>query len=174
MSDRSVQFEAVIVPHRSLGTRGLGWLASCLVLLSSAVAFGLWLAGAWPVIGFTGIEVALALWLLRRHALGARATEMLLLSERELAVVTIDPAGRRSERTLPSGWLRATLEERQGRAPAMILRASGMELEVASSLGEDEKRSLAASLNQALERQRHPVFDNPQLRNFSPPSAPST
>lgn len=164
MSNGSISFEAVIVPHRSLGRRGLQWLAGCLALLSALVAAGLWLAGAWPVIGFTGLEVALAIWLLRRHALGARATEMLLLSERGLVVVRVDPAGKRSERTVPTGWLRANLEERQGRTPALMLRSNGVALEVAASLGEEEKRALSAALAEALERHRHPAFDNPQLR----------
>jgi uncharacterized membrane protein len=174
MSESPVVFEAVIVPHRSLGPRGLRWLALSLAGLSALVAFGLWLAGAWPVIGFTGGEVALAVWLLRRNALGARAMELLLLSDRGLAVIRVDPAGRRSERLLPSNWLRADLETRPGRTPALILRASGLALEVAASLGEDEKRSLAAELQNALHRQRHPTFDNAQLRPLSPPSAPST
>lgn len=174
MSEAPVTFEAVIVPHRSLGRRGLLWLSGALALLSALVAFGLWLAGAWPVIGFTGLEVAAAVLLLRRHALGARPTEMLLLSERGMAVVTIDPAGRRSERVIASAWLRAALEERPGRTPALMLRARGAALEVAASLGEEEKRALALAVCEALERQRRPVFDNPQLREVSPPSDPST
>jgi uncharacterized membrane protein len=174
MLDASVEFEAVIVPHRSLGRRGLRWLAACLMMLSGGVSFGLWLAGAWPVIGFCGLEIALAIWLLRRHALGARATEMLLLSARGLVVVSVDPSGRRSERTVPTAWLRACLEERPGRAPALILRATGVAVEVATSLGEDEKRALADALSGALERQRHPKFDNPQLQEVSPLSDPST
>ena len=169
-----VSFEAVIVPHRSLGRGGLRWLAGGLASLSGAVAFGLWLAGAWPVIGFTGLEAALAVWLLRRHALGARASEMLLLSERGLTVVRVDPAGRRWEQVVPTGWLRAGLEDRPGRTPALMLRGAGVALEVAASLGEAEKRGLAEALRAALDRQRHPVFDNEQLEEISPRSAPST
>ncbi len=174
MVDGTVEFEAVIVPHRSLGRRGLRWLAGFLGLLSGAVALGLWLVGAWPVIGFTGLEITLAIWLLRRHALGARAMEMLILSNQGLTVVSVDPSGRRSERVLASGWLRAELEERHGRAPALVLRSTGVAIEVATSLGEDEKRALSTALRDALERQRHPVFDNPQLREISSPSDPST
>jgi uncharacterized membrane protein len=174
MSDGSIIFEAVIVPHRSLGRRGLRWLALGLMSLSAAVSFGLWLAGAWPVIGFTGLEVTLAIWLLRRHALGSRAMEMLLLSERGLMVVTIDQGGRRSERLVPTGWLRADLEARPGRTPALVLRGNGVALEVGSSLGEEEKRSLSSALREALDRQRHPAFDNPQLRDISSRSDPST
>jgi hypothetical protein len=38
-------------------------------------------------------------------------------------------------------------------------------MEVGAALGEAEKRQLATALLQALERQRNPLFDNPQLRD---------
>ena len=55
-----VLFEAVIVPHRSLGKAGMRYLIGALASLSCLVAIGLWIAGAWPAIGFTGLEVTLA------------------------------------------------------------------------------------------------------------------
>ncbi len=170
-------FEAVIVPHRSLGPRGLRWLIGALGALSALVAVGLWLAGAWPAIGFTGLEVALAVWLLVRHASIDGESEVLLLSDDGLRVIN-SRRGARSEFKVPVGWLRASLEERRGRTPALMLRGGGVCVEVATSLGEDEKRDLATSLGAALFRQRNPIFDNPQLRQpaevLSPPSGPLT
>lgn len=165
-SDRKVTFEAMVVPHRSMGRRGLRWLTGTLLVLSGGVSLGLWYAGAWPVIGFTGAEFMLIAWLLRRHAKEVRRTEMLLLSEQGLRVVRTDGDGRRWEQVLSSGWLRAGLEERQGRAPALMVHSQGAQLEVGAALGEQEKRHLAAALSTALDRQRNPVFDNPQLRDI--------
>lgn len=174
MSEASVTFEAVIVPHRSLGRRGLLWLGGSVLVLSGAMACGLWFAGAWPAIGFIGLEAGLALGLLRRHARGARALEMLLLSEGGLLVVRVDEFGRRTERLVPTAWLRADLEAGPGGTAVLMLRAAGVALEVAASLGEDEKRGLAGALKDALHRQRHPTFDNEQLREISSRSVPST
>ncbi len=172
-----VLFEAVIVPHRSLGTRGLRWLMGALCALSVLVAIGLWVAGAWPVIGFTGIEVALAVWLLRRHASIDGHSEILILSDDGLRIVR-SVRGSRSEMHVPVGWLRSSLEERPGRVPALMLRGIGVTVEVATWLGEGEKRDLADSLGDALARQRSPVFDNVQLRTLpeevSPRLDPST
>lgn len=174
MSDPAVTFEAVIIPHRSLGRRGLRWIAVSMAGLSGLVSLGLWMAGAWPVIGFTGLEAAAAVWLMRRHALGPRGSEMLLLSGAGLRVIRVDGKGRRTERVVDVGWLRADLDDRRGRVPALMLRGGGVALEVGAALGEAEKLSLAESLGDALERQRRPTFDNPQLREVSPPPAPST
>ena len=89
---------------------------------------------------------------------------MLLLSDEGLRVVRTDMAGRRVERRLQSAWLRAGLEERPGRVPALWLSDRGGRMEVGAELGEAEKRDLAAALAAALHRHRNPVFDNPQLR----------
>ena len=165
MSGSAVQFEAVIVPHRSLSRRGFWWLAASLCTLSGGVSLGLWLAGAWPVIGFTGLEAVLAIVLLRWNAGRRQGSETLLLTDAGLEVVRTDRTGGQQRWLLGGGWLQATLEERPGRAPALLLRDGGVRLEVAAALGEAEKRDLAASLRTALARQRSPVFDNPQLRD---------
>ena len=157
-------FEAVIIPHRSLTAAGLRWLVGFICLLSTMISLGLWYIGAWPVIGFNGAEIALALVLLRRNARASRASEMLLLSEEGLRVVRTDMAGLRVERRLQSAWLRAELEERPGRVPVLWLSDRGGRMEVGAELGEAEKRDLAAALAAALYRHRNPRFDNPQLR----------
>ncbi len=158
-------FQAVIVPHRSLSPRGLRLLVGGLCLVSGAWATAFWLLGAWPVAGFSGAEVLLALALLRHNARGVRASEVLLLTESGLAVIRTDMHGRRQEQTLPAAWLGVSLRERNGRVPGLFLCAGGREEEVARSLGEVEKRDLARVLAEALHSWRNPRFDNPQLRN---------
>lgn len=157
-------FEAVIIPHRSLTRAGLRWLVGFICLLSTLVSLGLFYLGAWPVIAFNGAEIALAIVLLRRNARASRASEMLLLSEEGLRVVRTDMAGRRVERRLQPAWLRAELEERAGRVPALWLSGRGSRMEVGAELGEAEKRDLAAALAAALHRHRNPRFNNPQLQ----------
>ncbi len=165
MSMEAVHFEAVITPHRSLGRRGLLSLAAAILLLSGAVTAGLWWLGAWPAVGINGLEIVLALLLLRWNARQARACEVLLLSDSGFRVVRISVRGRRCERVLPAAWLRVVMQERQGRAPGLFLQARDAELEIAQALGEAEKRNLAAALREALDQWRSPVFDNPQLRD---------
>ena len=160
-----VAFEAIIIPHRSLSPAGLRVLLGFIVLVSSGVSIGLWFIGAWPAIGFNGAEIGLALLLLRRNARASRGSEMLLLSDDGLRIIRTDPAGRRTERTLQPAWLRANLEERPGRVPALWLANRGLRMEVGAELGEAEKRDLAEALNLALHRHRNPMFDNPQLRD---------
>lgn len=164
-------FEAVIVPHRSLSRRGRWLLVGFVGLLCGINAAIFVHLGAWPVAGFAGGEVLLAAVMLHVNAQRARASEVVLLTEHALRITRTDPAGRRRERTLPTAWLRATLDEDPGRVPRLMLRVGRMEEEIAASLGEAEKRDLAAALAHALHRWRSPVFDNPQLREPDPPPA---
>lgn len=173
----SVLFEAVIVPHRSLSRRGLHILIAVICVLSALMALRFWLLRAWPVIGFSVVEIGLAVFLLHLNARRARASELVLLSEDVLRIVRTDERGRRQERSLPVAWLNAVLEEPPGKVPKLLLVAHGLREEIAAALGEAEKRDLWAALRDALIRLRNPRFDNPQLRDLpstTPPPAPST
>ncbi len=157
-------FEAVIVPHRSLSRRGLTILVAVVGVLSLLTVLRFWLIGAWPVAGFSLIEVGLFAFLIRLNAIRARASEMLLLTEDRMRIVRTNIRGRREEHDLPGAWLNVVVQERTGRVPALLLATRGRQIEVATSLGETEKLDLAAALRDALDRSRNPRFDNPQLR----------
>jgi uncharacterized membrane protein len=158
-------FEAMIVPHRSLSPRGLRILIAAICGFSALTVLRFWLIGAWPVAGFSFVEIGLAVFLLRLNAKRARASELVLLTEDALRIRRTDMNGQREEQTLSPAWLNVLLVERQGRVPALLLSNRDTKVEVAASLGEDEKRDLAEALRDALDRLRHPLFDNPQLRD---------
>jgi uncharacterized membrane protein len=165
MSDADVTlFKALIVPHRSL-SRGALRILLCAIAAVCCITSGVfvWL-GAWPVGGFTGLELLLAGCLVRLHVRGAKATELVLLTYRSLSVVRTDPDGVRRTHVLPPAWLSVRLQERAGRVPALLLVGQGRMLEIGASLGDTEKRSLADAVAEALGRLQNPVFDNPQLR----------
>lgn len=166
MSDaaQGTVFEAVIIPHRSLSPRGLRLLVGAILLASCTITTLFCWLGAWPIIGFNGGEILLAIALIRANARAARASEVLLLSGDGFHVIRTDRHGQRNEVLLPAAWLNVVLEENPGRIPRLLLATRGIGEEVGRSLGEEEKRSLAAALHTALYDWRHPRFDNPQLR----------
>jgi uncharacterized membrane protein len=157
-------FQAIVTPHRSLSRRGLYTLIGVLCGSSMAITTLFFLLGAWPVAGFSGAEITLAVLLLRLNARGARRSELILLTPTDIRVIRTDTAGRRSERRLPAAWLTVVLQERLARVPALLLTTRAGTEEIAREIGETEKRDLADALSAALYRWRHPSFDNPQLR----------
>jgi uncharacterized membrane protein len=156
-------FEAVIVPHRSLSPRGLRILITVICLLCVLTALRFWFIGAWPVAGFSVVEIGIAVFLLRLNASRARASELVMLTEDVVRIVRTDRTGRRYERELPVAWLNAMMEEPPGRVPRLLLVSRSVREEIAASLGEAEKRDLWSALHDALHRLRNPSFENPQL-----------
>jgi uncharacterized membrane protein len=159
-----VLFEALIVPHRSLSPRGLRILIAVIAASSALTVLRFLVLRAWPVVGFSVLEVGFAILLLRLNAHRARQNEVVLLTEDGLHVIHTDASGRKQRETLPHGWLNVVLEELPGRVPRLLLVARELRREIGAALGEAEKRDLAAALKEALYRLRNPVFDNPQLR----------
>lgn len=160
-----VLFEAVCTAHQSLDDRGMRAVAILVIVASAAVAILFSALGAWPVIGFTGLEVVLVLGLLSRHRRGGRrAVEILALVGDRLEVRRTDARGRREELTLDPYWARVSVEERPGTVSRLVLRERRRDVEIGGLLGDAERRELAAMLSEALRRYREPVFDNPQLR----------
>jgi uncharacterized membrane protein len=160
-----VLFEAICTPPRSLGRRGM-LVVSGLLLAGLAAIGGICLAfGAWPVLGFAGVEAVLALGLMGLYRRWSRrAMEVVVLTGDRLLIRRTDGRGRPEEVSLDPYWVRLALDERPGRVSALLLRSRGRSLEIGLLLGEEQKRSLAEALATALRRYRNPVFDNPQLR----------
>jgi uncharacterized membrane protein len=157
-------FEAVVTPHRSLSRRGLFTLIGCMAAGSLTVTSLMFLLGAWPVIGFNGADITLAVFLLWLNVRAARAREFVVLTETALKITRTDIHGKKSSVSIQPYWLNVTLEERTGTVPKLLLTTRGHRYEIARQLGETPKRDLAAALTRALHTWRNPVFDNPQLR----------
>ena len=164
ISDQTLQFEALITPHRSLSPRAWRVLLSAICgLCGISAGVFVWL-GAWPVGGFTGIELGLAAFLFRLNIRAGRASELIMLTGEGMRIIRTDPDGRQVAVRLAPAWMTLRLEDRPGRVPALLLVSRGRRHEIARSLGEIEKRALAEALEEALHRWRNPRFDNPQLR----------
>lgn len=156
-------FEAVLHPHRSLSRKGVIIAISVMLAGSAFTTSLMFLLGAWPVIGFNGVEIALALFLFRLNIRAARARETIILTSEELQHSHTNIKGQTQTTILPPYWLKIVIEERHGRTPALLLAARNIRREIGMSLGESEKRDLAQALAAALTAWRTPVFANSQL-----------
>ncbi|WP_270937849.1 DUF2244 domain-containing protein [Falsiroseomonas oryzae] len=160
-----VLFEAVSSPPGGLSARGMRWLCGLALAAAAVPALVFTLMGAWPVLGFLGVEVLLVLGLVATHRRWSRAaSETVLLTEGRLLVRRADGRGGQEEAELEPYWARVELEERAGAVPVLTASARGRRVELGRFLSAEEKRELAAALLAALRRYRSPRFDNPQLR----------
>ncbi|MBV8535232.1 MAG: DUF2244 domain-containing protein [Alphaproteobacteria bacterium] len=147
-------FDIVLRPHRSLSPVGFAVIMSILAIWSFIGGLVFWLKGAWPVIGFLGIDIALVYWAFRASYGQGRAAERLRLAEGTLTVWRMDKRGAEERVAFPSYWLRVTLEEDQNGPGQLFLSSHGRHLAVGAFLAPDERAELARELSAALRQAR--------------------
>ena len=163
-------FERVLLPHRSLPRRGFHILMLSLGLVSLTVGIGFVSIGAWPVIGFFGLDVALVYLAFRLNYRSARRSETLRLAS---DAFTVDRLGVRGERRVwrfQPFWLQVILEERSDESNRLRVASHGRSLVIGDFVSPAARRELAATIREALERWRDAL--NPALA--ATPQRPST
>jgi len=143
-------FERVLLPHRSLPPRRFHLLMLVLGLFSIAVGSGFVIAGAWPVVGFFGLDVALVYLAFRLNYRSARRRETLRLVEDAFTVERIGIDGERWLWRFQPFWLRVVLEERPDRSNRLLVASHGRSLVIADFLAPAARRELAATIRDAL------------------------
>jgi len=149
-----VFFERVLLPHRSLPRRGFHILMLLLGTVSLALGIGFVAIGAWPVIGFFGIDVALLYIAFRRNYRSARQREILRLSDADFTVERVDIYGQRRLWRFHPFWLRVVLEEHPDESNRLLVASHGRSLVIADFLGAPLRRELAETLRAVLARWR--------------------
>lgn len=151
-------FSAIVTPHRSL-TRP-GFLA--VMALTGGICFvaGIvfFVAGAWPVVGFLGLDVALVYWAFRANYRAAAAFEEVTVTPSELRVRKVSHRGRVSEWTLNPLWTRLDRETHEDYGLLhLFLVSRGRKLAVAGFLSPGEREDFARALSAALGEARRGV-----------------
>lgn len=148
-------FAARLRPHRSLDRRGVSVLLAAVALISTAVSIPFWLVGAWPVVGFFGVDVLLVAIALRANMRAAQAYEDISLSPIELEVAKVSPRGARREWRFNPVWVRLRKEEdEEFGTQRLALVSRGRELEIGAFLGPDAKATFARDFGSALSEAR--------------------
>jgi uncharacterized membrane protein len=156
MSDNQVDpkdpafFSAVLLPHRSLGRKGFVILMVFISAISFIAGLGFYMLGAWPVMGFFGLDVLLVYGAFRLNYRAARLYETVELRPGELKVTRVYPSGRSQSWSFNPYWVRLELEESETTANRLSLRSHGRILPFGNFLTNDEKRGFAHALREAL------------------------
>ena|SRR5436190_7534183 len=132
------------VPNRSLGPVGKRWFLGLVAATTLGIAGAATAIGAWPVMPFAGIEVALVV--VAFHVLGLHDAdfERLEIGEHE---VRIESRDARSVTTFVAqrAWARLVVSERGSRCNLGLAYAGRM-VPLGRLLSDEERRNLAAEL----------------------------
>lgn len=147
-------FDAVLHPNRSLGERGFMLLMAALAAVSFAGGVVFVSVGAWPVMGFLGLDVLLIYVAFRASYRSGRLVETVRLTDAALEVRRIDAYGRAAAWRVPPNWAKVELDNPGEHDCRVTLRSHGQSVVLGAFLSPRERRELAAALGAALARQR--------------------
>src|SRR5438034_6804085 len=142
--DQPTLFSARLTPHRSLNRTGFVVLMTFVGIVSFVAGVAFCMMGAWPVLGFFGLDVLVIYWAFRINFRSADATEDIVVTPSELRVRRISHRGHLIEWSFIPLWVQL---ERTGdpefgfERPYLVSR--GRRVSVGQFLGPDEKASFA-------------------------------
>jgi uncharacterized membrane protein len=143
-------FERVLLPHRSLPPRGFHILMVILGLISFAVGIGFVSIGAWPVVGFFGLDVALVYVAFRLNYRSARRSETLRLAGDAFTVERVTVRGSRRMWRFQPFWVQVILEECPDESNRLFVASHGRTLAIGDFLAPSARRELATTIREAL------------------------
>ena len=138
-----------LYPHRSLTRRGFAVLMGAIALVSFLAGIGFLLIGAWPVVGFFGLDVVLIWWALKRNFRDGKAREILTIDELDIRLTRHMPGKPDAKYEFVRQWTRAELETDTDRdlIGRLFLVSRGARMEIGSFLSPDDRQSLWSALN---------------------------
>ena len=153
----AARFSAVLMPHRSLGPKGFMVLMGAVCLVNFGTGLLFYMIGAWPVVGFMGLDVALLYAAFRLNFRALRLYETVDLQQDELTVTRVAPSGDSQVWSFNPYWVRLSLEQRIGRPTQLSLASHGNRLVFASFLTDPEREDFALALSAALSSAKSPA-----------------
>lgn len=153
-------FEAVLRPHRSLSPRGFRRLMLCVVIGTTLASLPFFLMGAWPIVGFFGLDALGLYWAFQWNYRTARAREEVRVTPLELHLRKVSHWGFASDWRFNPAWVRLLREEDEDYGLTRLSIAERSHLvDVGGFLAPVERASFATAFTAALhEAKRGPRF----------------
>lgn len=137
-------------PNRSLSVIDRKRVFGAMVVVSGTIALVFSYFGAWPILPFTGLELALLWWALRCCEKTAEDFERIALASGQLTIET-RRGGLAERHEFRPYWVQLQYVRYPGQGShRLLIRSHGREVEVGRMLTEEQKRVLAAELKQIL------------------------
>jgi uncharacterized membrane protein len=142
--------ELTLRPRRSLSRAGFVALMAALIGFNFVAGVAFLAAGAWPVLGFLGLDVLLVWGAFRLSYGSARRSERLALWPDRLEIARRDAWGGERTVALQPYWLSVELERGPAGVERLLLRSHGRATQLGGFLPADERAALAFWLSAAL------------------------
>ena len=143
------EFFLSLHPNRSLSQSGFVVLMSGVALVSFISGMAFLSMGAWPVLGFFGLDALLIYLAFRLNFRAARRYETVQIHKDMFTITRVAANGEEKVDAFDAYWARAMIEKGQLR-----VMNRGNSYEIGHFLGEEEKREVKEMIVSALRRYR--------------------
>ena len=148
-------FDAKLMPHRSLAPHGFRVLMGVLIAANLAVGIPFLVSGAWPVLGFMGLDILGFYLLFKLNYRSGKLFERLRLTDADFTIARQHPDGLRQNWRFQPYWLRVAIDDPPRHESQLIIGSHGKQVVVGAFLTPEEKLQVADALRAALSRQRN-------------------
>ena len=149
-----ILLNAVLKPSPPLRPRLLLAILGFVVFVNLMFAAYFLARGAWPVMPFLGMDIALLAWAFRASTVAARREERITLTPEELHIACIPPKGAKTEVTLNPYWVRVHMDEPADHWSQLTLWSKGRGWRIGAFLAPAERADFAVRLKEAIRSAR--------------------
>ena len=149
-------FAATLTPHRSLSPRGKRVVIGLIAALALVPGIVFYVAGAWPVVGFMGLDVV-AIWVALTVSMrGGKAYEVVTLWPGTLELKKVDAKGTEDVQTFSPFAVRFVIDrDFNERVTGLWLKERDERTALGAFLSAEEKLSFSKAFGTALRKARH-------------------
>jgi len=143
-------FEALLYPNRSLPNTGFVIIMSIVIVVNIFFGLVFALAGAWPVLAFGGIDIALVWFAFKISYRQGRLHERISITQNEINVSRVFPSGHEMRWRLQPYWTQIYIDNPVRHESQLCLISKGETLILGSFLSPEERHSLGRKLSTVL------------------------
>jgi uncharacterized membrane protein len=157
-----VYMDAQLRPNRSLSVNGFRIVMLSMAAMSFFAGLGFLSIGAWPVIGFFGLDVVLIYLAFKvNFKSGERERETIRVTAEEVAISRTCYRGQTAWWQVSPAFARVHVEQLNDYEAAVRLTAGGTSVPLATCLSPPERLAFADALKTALDRARNERYPSP-------------
>jgi uncharacterized membrane protein len=149
-------FAATLTPHRSLSRSGIRYVIAFAAVMASVPGIVFFAMGAWPIVGFLGLDILLIWWALSASTRDGKRLETVTLWPDQLELKRVSARGKEELMRFNPYFVKLVIDrDYNERTTGLHLRTRDDDVEIGSFLNGDEKASFAKAFGTALKRARH-------------------
>lgn len=160
-ADETVFMDAEVRPNRSLPNTGFLVLMGAIGVMSLSAGLGFFFMGAWPVLGFFGLDVLLVALAFGLSFRNGRRRETIQVTQKQILVKRRTAFGHLTAYRVPCAFTRVEIVGRGEPDVQTRLAHAGKYLVIGAMLSPREREALAEAVHSAVKKACSPVKRDP-------------